>query len=77
MHAPLAVGFGFVSILKDDEVIWSGDDLSRRAVRAENMARKDPDHDWRIQFYGPLSEAVYQRHERNEWYLVERGLGFA
>jgi hypothetical protein len=44
---------------------------------AENAAFSDPDHDWRVVYYGPLSEAVYQRHGIGQWLLVKRGMGFA
>lgn len=77
----IAVGFGDAGVTKDGVEIWSeaashtepfwnGED-------AENAAKQDPDHDWRIYFEGPLSNAVYQRQGDDWWVLVEKGPGFA
>jgi hypothetical protein len=77
LNACMAVGFGGVTVRREKEIVWSGDDENRTVMRYENMARKDPDHDWRIEFFGPLSNTTYQRHEKNKWVLIEKGLGFA
>lgn len=37
----------------------------------ERKAALDPDHDWRISYYAPLYEAVYQRHGPEHWVLIE------
>jgi hypothetical protein len=52
------------------EAYWEAKD-------AEEIAAKDPDHDWRISFYAPLYEAEYQRQGENHWVLVRKGEGFA
>lgn len=82
MEAVLAVGFGDCTVTKDGVVVysenqcastdefWSGQD-------AENKAKKDPNHDWRITFMAPLYDSVYQRHGDGHWVLVEKGKGFA
>lgn len=77
MSTVLAVGFGMVTVTKGDEVVWVGDDEHRWLRRYERMAAADPDHDWRVEFIGPLSESTYQRQGEREWVLVERGMGFA
>ena len=81
MYRRIAVGFGFAAITKDGEIIWTenGEEFHEcpTVMKAENMARKDPDHDWRIVLDGPLHGETYQRQDRNEWVLVEKNVGFA
>jgi hypothetical protein len=75
-NAVLAVGFGTVTVSRDDETVWSGDDPSVTMFRFERQAKADPDHDWRVSFYAPLYDAEYQRQD-GEWVLVAKGQGFA
>ena len=75
--APLCVGFGSVSVTRDGAHVWDGDDEEMLVANAEQWASEDPDHDWRIFFFGPLSDAEYQRHGAGEWVLVKKGPGFA
>lgn len=79
LTAELAVGFGTVSVDKDGSGIWDmqQDDEAQTLQRFEDMAKVDPDHDWRVSFFGPLSESTYQRHGVGEWVLVTKGDGFA
>lgn len=85
MTAWVAVGFGDAQVVKGDELIYSesqagfdgGDDSECVVSRFEAMAAADPDHDWRIHYYGPLSEAHYQRQGAEQWVLYEKGDGFA
>jgi hypothetical protein len=92
MGDPIVVGFGFAGVTRDEAVVWAAtpdsdvgidDDgdlmlLNCWTVQdAENAALSDPDHDWRVTYRGPLSEAVYQRHGAGRWMMVERGRGFA
>jgi hypothetical protein len=74
--AVLAVGFGMVTVTRDGEHIWSGDDETVTLERFERKARRDANHDWRVEFMGPLNEREYQR-QRGHWRLVRTGLGFA
>lgn len=76
MNRPLAVGFGNVGVTYNGKHVWSGDDISVTIMRFENMARKKPG-DWRVQFDAPMWSGTYQRHGRNQWNLIEKGLGFA
>lgn len=80
LDAHIAVGFGYAGVTKDGAEVWSESNIDEdpwTVADAERAAAKDPDHDWRILFHGPLSEAEYQRHEANNWVLVRKGLGFA
>jgi len=76
LDAVLAVGFGCVSVSKDGQPIWAGDDETMTLACFERKARRDTDHDWRVCFLGPLNEREYQR-QRGHWRLVRKGLGFA
>ena len=57
-----------------DGVEWTD---NRTLMFIELQARKEPNHDWRFAFRGPLRDATYQRQGRNEWVLVESGDGYA
>ena len=80
----ISVGFGDAKLTKDGETIWEEDTTSdysyddcMSVAEAEELAKADPDHDWRIVIYGALSGRTYQRHGDMQWVLVERNLGFA
>lgn len=80
LHTKLCMGFGIVAIRRDGQTLWCGDpewDEAPTLRRWEHRARREPQADWRVEFWGPLSETVYQRHARNRWVLIARGLGFA
>ena len=83
MNRRVAVGFGMAGVTKDGAEMWSepNGDYSWHDLPTlqtfENMARKDPDHDWRAFMFGPLHGEEYQRHGRNLWVLVKEEDGFA
>lgn len=81
MSACIAVGFGYAGVTRDGIEVWSESDAVDGMVwevqDAEDEALKDPDHDWRIFFHGPMSETTYQRHAAGQWVLVAKGDGFA
>lgn len=80
IEAEIAVGFGYAGVTCDGREIWSesgADEDCWTCLDAERAAAKDPNHDWRIVFSGPLSAATYQRHDVCSWVLVEKGEGFA
>ena len=78
----IAVGFGYAALHKDGAPVWSEDEAvsdnsMMTGADAEALAVQDPDHDWRIVLYGPLSGRTYQRHGPGQWMLVEKNEGFA
>jgi len=81
MDSVIGVGFGKAWLSKGDEVVWEenhDDDCALMTVtEAEALAAADPDQDWRIHYYGPLSEAHYQRQGAGLWVLYAKGEGFA
>lgn len=75
----IAVGFGSAVVLRDGEAVYEevdGEDPITVAA-AEDMAARDPDHDWRIFLVAPLYEAEFQRHAPGRWLPISRGRGFA
>ena len=80
MDRMIAVGFGCAGYQRDGETLWqegSQEDNFPTVQTVEDMAAKDPDHDWRIFFAAPLYEAEYQRQGDGVWVLVKKGPGFA
>lgn len=81
MKTLVAVGFGYAMILKDSEEIYREDyykgDETPTLKMFEDMAQKDPDHDWRMILFAPLRDQEYQRQGQNEWVLIKSGIGFA
>lgn len=80
MNMILAVGFGCVQVWKGRSLIFDGtsDESARpRLSEFEEMAVKDPDHDWRVVLHGPLRGAEYQRHDKEKWVLINSNEGFA
>lgn len=81
LDAVIAVGFGAAGVTRDGTEVWSESDavdgMMWDVQDAEDEALKDPDHDWRVFFHGPLSSSQYQRHSAGQWVLIEKGQGFA
>jgi hypothetical protein len=83
LDSVLAVGFGSCNVMKDHECVYDenqveGDESKFWTCQnAEDAAKADPDHDWRICFYAPLYDAEYQRQGDGHWVLVKSGEGFA
>lgn len=78
----LSVGFGAVTVERDDQPVWHGGmhearrpNKQKRVAHVELWARDTPG-DWRIRFDTPMSEELYQRQPQG-WVLVWRGFGFA
>lgn len=76
MKAVLAVGFGMVTVTKDGEAVWSGDDEDQTIAPFEERAQQEGG-EWAVEFYGPLSESTYTRSGTNDWRLTGKGRGFA
>ena len=81
MDAVIAVGFGEANVTKNDEFIYSENDVKNEEFwttqDAEEAALQDPDNDWRIHLVGPLSERHFQRQGPGLWVLYEKRGGFA
>lgn len=76
----IAVGFGYAALERDGVPVYleSVDMIDlMTGAQAEAMANNDPDHDWKIVLYGPLSGRTYQRHDVGKWALIDENQGFA
>jgi hypothetical protein len=72
------VSDGSVWVTRDNELVWSGGDDEEIRVRDfEKIIAADPDHDWRIEFCGGLSQVQYQRQGVRRWVAVKKGPGYA
>lgn len=81
MDMLIAVGFGSAIVTKDDELIYDENSISGdnywTVQDAENLAKLEPDCDWRIEKHGPLHGETFQRQGENNWVCVESNEGFA
>jgi len=84
MRTKIVAGFSDNWIKKNSEVVYQAPDndlndwdTAPTLMKFENMARKDPDNDWRYWINQPLREAEYQRQGKNEWVLIRTWRGFA
>ena len=91
MERIIAVGFGSAGFSCDGEQLWDENngwthgyglfeipqEDGPQVLDVEELAKADPDHDWRIFYYGPLSESEYQRQGDGDWVLIGAGQGFA
>lgn len=81
LESIVAAGFGYAGITKDGQSVYQDDPHSEEDAptlqRFEDMAKADPDHDWRFTLNLPLRDAEYQRQGDARWVLVKSGMGFA
>ena len=82
MDSRIIAGFGEAKITKNRMVIYEADPAmewedAKTLLTFERMALKEPTADWRFVLNLPLRSATYQRQDKNQWVLVEKGLGFA
>lgn len=69
MDMLISVGFGDAYVTKDGEEIYNEldiDDYEKlwRVKDAEEYARKDPNHKYRIVIYAPLHGETYERNDK-------------
>jgi len=83
-HLPMknliGVGFGYAAVTKNGQEVYNEMDNQESlwtTQQAEELAKQDPDNDWRIHLEAPLSERHYQRQGEGLWVLYEKGEGFA
>lgn len=83
-EAYIAVGFGMAALTCDGSLVYAEDTALddddgqlMTGKQAEDIAAKDPNHDWRITLHGPMRSREYQRHAPGQWALIEQGEGFA
>jgi hypothetical protein len=67
------------TITKNGERIFplSNDEADKRLSDFEEMAKKEPDADWRYSFLMALRDGEYQRQGEGKWVLIKSGQGYA
>ena len=78
----IAAGFGSAYLSCNGADVYNEQEVESEkymtGAEAEALAAKhDPDNDWRITIFGPLSGRTYQRHAPGEWVLIKQNPGFA
>jgi len=74
--------YGEAYVTKDDKQIYDGEQdfqtgkWVKTVKEIEEVAAKDPNHDWRIVKYGPLHGETFQRQD-GKWICIESNGGFA
>jgi len=82
MEMLICTGFGEAYVTKDDKQIYDGEQdfqtgkWVKTVKEIEEVAAKDPNHDWRIVKYGPLHGETFQRQD-GKWICIESNGGFA
>jgi hypothetical protein len=76
LETRLSVGFGYVTVERDGERVWQGDNWQKKLKSVERQARREPGR-WTVEFYGPMIGTTYERQARDEWVLIARNEGFA
>lgn len=83
MQSVIAVGFGEASVTRDGMVIYEEMDRAEDdywdVLRAEEVAARDPEHDWRIVLNGPFRGATFQRQSTAagfKWIKIASNPGF-
>ena len=82
MKTKLYNGFGGWTITKDGELYFMENvdaeyEDAKTLSYIEREAKLSPECDWRANLDLPMRNAIYQRHGKSKWVLVERGMGFA
>ena len=80
MDMIVAVGFGTARVTRGRKIIFQeayNDEDFHYLAEFEEMAAKDPDHDWRVLLDAPLRSREYQRQGEGTWVLIKSGMGFA
>ena len=82
MDTVLYQGFGGYHVEKNGEIYYFPDsDLEWNEYKTlydiEVDALKDPEADWRVILNNPLRGGTWQRHDIEQWVLIESNMGFA
>ena len=75
-------GFGGYSVRKNGELFYEGGydedwEKFKKLRDIEKIAKKEPEANWEVELYAPLSGATWKRNSSGKWLCVERNQGFA
>lgn len=82
IETKMYTGFGGWTVYRNGEILYYQQqheefDDAKSISDIETMIGDDDENEYTACFLGPLSDAIYQRHSKNHWMLVEQGDGFA
>lgn len=78
----IAVGFGQAYATKNGKLFYDGEkdydetETAKTVCEIEEIAKLDPDNDWRIVKDTPLHGETFQRQD-GKWVCIESNRGFA
>ena len=81
LDAVIGVGLGYAALTRDGQPVYEENgkrhcDLMTVA-KAEELAKLEPDRDWRIHLVAQLENRHYRRGGVGLWVLYERGYGMS
>ena len=82
MSMIIVVGFGHAYVTKNGKLFYDGEKdydengIAKTVGEIEEVAKLDPDNDWRIVKYAPLHGETFQRQD-GKWVCIESNMGFA
>jgi len=80
----ILIFYGSCVLTKDKKSIWDMpfgqgegkyENKPWTLQKLENIAKKDPEHDWRLSIDIPLWSGVWQRQGDKQWVAIENGMG--
>jgi hypothetical protein len=79
--AVIGVGVGYAALTRDGLAVYEENgrrhcDLMKVA-QAEELAKSEPERDWRIHLVSQLENRHYRREADSLWVLYERGYGLS
>lgn len=79
MDTELCMGFGGWTITLNGVLYFQSDsdEGGPPLSSIEEIARDQPDNDWRAEYTGMMRDATFQRQGENRWVLIASGPGFA
>ena len=80
LEAIIGVGVGYAALTRDGVAVYEENDSGRAPMtvaQAEQLAQREPDHDWRIHLVAQLEDRHYRRQGVGRWVIYERGYGLS
>lgn len=82
LETKLYNGFGGWNVFKNGKIFFIDPmdaewEDCKDLNHVESLIGEDSENEYIAHFYSPLREAIYQRHAKDVWVLIEKGPGFA
>ena len=76
-EAVIGVGIGYAALTRDGQPVYEENGKRHcelmTVAQAEELARHEPEHDWRIHLVAQLENRHYRRTGAGLWEIYERG----